>query len=197
MNDFWNARYSQKEYVYGTEPNNYFKKSLKKLPVGKILLPAEGEGRNAVFAAKLGWDVTAFDLSTSAKKKAMALAERESVKIDYKIFSHNDLNAKMGYFDCIALIFVHLLKEERKKFHNKLISFLKPGGKLILEGFSKNQINYNSGGPKNIDMLFSKDELLEDFKNVQKVEIAEKEIELNEGQFHQGIAYTIQLIAIK
>ena len=197
MNKFWNERYSQKEYAYGTNPNDFFKKSLENLTIGKMLLPGEGEGRNAVYAAKLGWDVTAFDFSHSAKKKAFALAEKEGVKIKYSVKSYVDFNPRLAEFDCIASIFVHTPKETRKSFHNKLITLLRPGGRIILEGFSKEQINNNSGGPKNIDMLFSKNELLEDFKAVQKVEIAEKEIELNEGQFHQGIAYTIQLIAIK
>jgi SAM-dependent methyltransferase len=197
MNEFWNDRYSQKEYVYGTEPNNFFKKSIEKTTVGKILLPAEGEGRNAVFAAKLGWDVTAFDFSHSAMKKAIDLAEKEKVKINYLIKDYNNYAAEEDYFDCIALIFVHPPKKLRKQFHNKLLTLLKPGGKLILEGFSKDQINYNSGGPKDIEMLFSKEELLEDFKGVQKIELNTNEAELSEGLFHKGIASTVQLFIIK
>lgn len=197
MKEFWNDRYSQKEYVYGIKPNEFFRKTLESLTVGRILLPAEGEGRNAVFAAKLGWDVTAFDFSASAMKKALDLAEKENVKINYSINSYVDYTSKDGLFDCIASIFVHPPKELRKQFHNKLLTFLKPSGKLILEGFSKNQINYNSGGPKDIEMLFSKEELLEDFKDVQKIELNETEAELNEGLFHKGLASTIQSFIIK
>ena len=197
MKEFWNERYSQKEYVYGIKPNEFFRKTLESLTVGRILLPAEGEGRNAVFAAKLGWDVTAFDFSDSAMKKAIALAEKENVEINYSINNYNNFYAKENHFDCIASIFVHPPKGLRKQFHKKLLTFLKPGGKLILEGFSKNQINYNSGGPKDIDFLFSKEELLEDFKDFRKIELDENEAELNEGLFHKGIASTIQLLIIK
>jgi cyclopropane fatty-acyl-phospholipid synthase-like methyltransferase len=197
MKNFWNERYSQKEYVYGTKPNEFFRKSLTPLMVGKLLLPGEGEGRNAVFAAKLGWQVTAFDFSNSAMKKALDLAEKENVEVSYLIENYNNFSAENDYFDCIAAIFVHPLKESRKQFHKKLLTLLKPGGKLILEGFSKNQINYNSGGPKDIDMLFSEEELLEDLKEAQKIDLLETVTELNEGLFHKGHASTIQLIAIK
>ncbi|MCW8850498.1 MAG: class I SAM-dependent methyltransferase [Melioribacteraceae bacterium] len=197
MNNFWNERYSQKEYVYGTKPNEFFRKSLIQLTAGKILLPGEGEGRNAVFAAKLGWHVTAFDFSDSAMRKALALTEKENVEVNYLIENYNNFSAENDYFDCIAAIFVHPPKESRKQFHKKLLTLLKPGGKLILEGFSKNQINYNSGGPKDIDMLFSEEELLEDLKEAQKIDLLETVTELNEGLFHKGHASTIQLIAIK
>lgn len=197
MNNFWNERYSQKEYVYGKSPNEFFRKTLLPITAGKLLLPAEGEGRNAVFAAKLGWDVTAFDFSDSAMKKALDLAQKENVKINYLIEDYNNFKAEEGYFDCIASIFVHPPNEFRNQFHKKLLTLLKPGGKLILEGFSKNQINYNSGGPKDAHMLFSKEELLEDFKKVSKIELFENEIELNEGLFHKGPASTIQLIILK
>src|SRR5680860_1842183 len=85
MDDFWNERYGIEEYVYGTEPNQFYKELLKKLSPGKILFPAEGEGRNAVFAAQNGWDVTAFDSSTEGKKKAEKLAAAKGVSVKYII----------------------------------------------------------------------------------------------------------------
>ena len=90
MNDFWNDRYSNTDYAYGIQPNDFFKKTITKFKPGKLLLPAEGEGRNAVFASKLGWDVTAFDLSINAKKKAEALAILEKVSINYIIAGFNN-----------------------------------------------------------------------------------------------------------
>jgi ubiquinone/menaquinone biosynthesis C-methylase UbiE len=91
MNDFWNERYASKDYVYGKEPNQYFKEQLKKLPPGKILLPAEGEGRQAIFAAKNEWNVTAFDLSTKGKDKADKLAKVNNVNINYIIASFQNI----------------------------------------------------------------------------------------------------------
>src|SRR5690606_40603655 len=113
MTEFWNKRYAAQEYVYGTKPNSYFKKQIEQLVPGKILFPAEGEGRNAVYAAKLGWDVYAFDSSNEAKKKAEMLAQSQNVKIEYQI---NDIDAATfppDFFDCIVLIFAHFHPFER------------------------------------------------------------------------------------
>jgi SAM-dependent methyltransferase len=123
MSEFWNKRYALKEYVYGTEPNLFFKNQFIKLSPGKILFPAEGEGRNAVYAAKLGWDVYAFDSSTEAKKKAEWLAEENSVEIKYHVNDMETADYPLDFFDCIILIFAHFHPFERNYFHNKLLSF--------------------------------------------------------------------------
>lgn len=81
----WDDRYSSEEFAYGKEPNNYLKEQLEKLNPGAILFPAEGEGRNAIFAAKLGWNVSAFDISEEGKNKALKLAEANNVSIDYQV----------------------------------------------------------------------------------------------------------------
>ena len=159
MNNFWNERFGAEEYAYGIEPNQYFKQELERLTPGKILLPGEGEGRNAVFAAKSGWEVTAFDPSSEGKKKALKLAQKNNVKIDYLLDNYDGIQFESNEFDCVVLIFTHMPKQKRNEYHKKLTSFLKPGGILILEGFSKEQINNNTGGPRNVDMLFSKDEV--------------------------------------
>ena len=197
MKDFWNARYSQKEYAYGKLPNKFFKNELLKLNAGRILLPGEGEGRNAVFAAEMGWEVDAFDHSEEALKKATALANHRNVEIDYTVSDFDDFNTSLNKYDCIALIFVHVPKEKRKLLHRKLTNLLVPGGMLILEGFSKSQISRGSGGPKNIDMLFSKEELLDDFQDLSKMKIQTIETKLDEGEFHKGQASVIRLTAIK
>ena len=197
MNNFWNERYSSKDYVYGTEPNQFLKQELEKLPPGKILLPAEGEGRNAVFAAKLGWEVTAFDSSSKGKKKAEKLALLNNVTIDYQIKDYEEFKTKTVEFDCVALIYAHMSPHKRNEYHEKLISFLKPGGKLILEGFSKKQINNSTGGPRNTEMLFSEEELQNDFESFAKLIIKESDVELDEGRSHRGIASVIQILGIK
>src|SRR5215510_10066513 len=103
----WEDRFSEKEYAYGEEPNEYLKEQLIKLTPGAILFPAEGEGRNAVFAAKLGWSVSAFDISSEGKKKALKLAELNKVNIDYQVGELNSLNYHKEQFDAIALIYAH------------------------------------------------------------------------------------------
>ena len=197
MTDFWNDRYATEEYAYGTEPNSFLEAQLKKLEPGKILFPAEGEGRNAVFAAKLGWQVSAFDPSIEGKRKAEKLAAENGISINYQTANYESVSFPANYFDCIVLIFAHMHPLKRNEYHQKLMSFLKPGGVLILEGFSKKQITLNSGGPRDIDMLFSKEELQSDFGSFSELTISETDVILNEGPFHQGLAAVIRVLGIK
>lgn len=197
MNNFWDERFGNEEYAYGTEPNQFFKIQIEKLKPGKILFPAEGEGRNAVFAATLGWDVTAFDPSIEGKRKAEQLARKNNVSIQYLINNYDLVDFPSESFDCIVLIFAHMNPAKREEYHKKLVSFLKPGGVLILEGFSKNQIKKNTGGPRDIEMLFSEQELKSDFSSFSKIEITETDTMLSEGRFHQGTASVIRLFGVK
>lgn len=202
MKDFWNERYSKTEFAYGEEPNNFLKEQIEKLPVGKILFPAEGEGRNAVFAAKLGWQVSAFDQSIEGKRKAEKLAENNSVKIDYQVGGLDSLTYSPEYFDVIALIYAHFSADLKSNYHKMLDGYLRKGGILIFEAFSKRHLEYNTqnekvGGPKDQAMLFSVDELKIDFSNYEVIELGEKEIELNEGIYHNGKGSVIRFVGIK
>lgn len=198
----WNDRYSKEEFAYGEEPNNYLKEQLTKLPVGKILFPAEGEGRNAVFAAKIGWIVSAFDISNEGKSKAIKLAEKNHVKIDYKVGELETLDLESEQFDAIALIYAHFPANIKSLYHKTFDRFLKNEGIIIFESFSKKHIDYVTanekvGGPKDIDSLFSIDEIKADFPNYEFIELEEKEIELNEGLFHNGTGSVIRFIGRK
>ncbi|MDD5185864.1 MAG: class I SAM-dependent methyltransferase [Paludibacter sp.] len=195
MEDIWNQRYAQEEYVYGVNPNEFYKEELSKLQPGKILFPAEGEGRNAVYAAIKGWDVVAFDSSEEAKKKAEKLAEKNNVRLNYQTASIEEFEYDENSFDAIVLIYVHTMNREQN--HQKLLRMLKPGGVIILEGFSKEQLMNNSGGPRNSEMLFSEEELTRDFNDLKEKQITKTETELNEGQLHKGKASVIRLLGIK
>ena len=197
MNDFWNQRYSSVEYAYGEAPNEFVKVQLSKLQPGTILFPAEGEGRNAVYAATQNWEVSAFDPSSEGRKKALQLAKKNNVNIDYRVASYEEVSFQAENFDCIVLIFAHMPPAKRQEYHQKLWSFLKPGGTLLLEGFSKNQIFRNSGGPKNVEMLFSEEDLRNDFSAAGELSVSELETELNEGKYHRGTANTIRIVARK
>jgi len=197
MNNFWNERYSSEEYAYGESPNEFVKEEIAKLSPGKALFPAEGEGRNAVFAASLGWEVTAFDASSEGKRKAELLAAKHKVEIKYDITDYQNASYPENYFDVLVLTYAHMPVELRESVHRKLSSFLKSGGTLILEGFTKKQINNNTGGPRNIDFLFSEEELKNDFSTLSQLHIYETETTLNEGQFHQGTASVIRIIGKK
>lgn len=197
MIEFWNERYAKDEFIYGTEPNEFLREQLVNLPKGKIILPCDGEGRNAVFAAKLGWQVNAFDFSHSAKEKASSLAKQEGVNLDYEVADIHEKDFKENSTDVVALIYAHFPEELRKIAHSKAVKWLKPGGKLILEAFNPKQINNDSGGPKNIEMLYTEEILKEDFKDLTIEKLESLETNLSEGDFHKGKADVIRLIAIK
>jgi 2-polyprenyl-3-methyl-5-hydroxy-6-metoxy-1,4-benzoquinol methylase len=197
MQNQWDERYARQEYIYGTEPNSFLKAQLANLKPGRILFPAEGEGRNSVYAASLGWKTDAFDQSIEGQKKAFQLANQKSVSINYFIQSLDNWNPQAEQYDCIALIFVHLPEGLRQQVHRAVVRALRPGGTLILEAFTINQLPRTSGGPKTADLLFTAEHIEADFNNLSPVEISETQVILNEGQLHQGMADVIQLVGIK
>lgn len=197
MRNTWNDRYSNKEYIYGKQPNLFFKQQLDRLKPGVLLLPCEGEGRNAVYAAKKGWTVAAFDFSDEAQQKAYALAEEENVRINYAVLSAENFGCGAPGFETIALIYAHFAPELRYQFHKKTFNCLLPGGVVLLEAFSKNQINNLTGGPKDINMLYSVEEIENDFSDYNILYLEELEIELYEGILHEGKASVIRMIAQK
>lgn len=198
----WDERYSTHEYAYGEYPNNYLKEQLEKLEPGTILFAAEGEGRNAVYAAKHSWKVSAFDISIEGRNKALQLAENNNVTIDYQVGELQSLNYENEQFDAIALIYAHFPAEIKSPYHRTLEKYLRKGGLIIFEAFSKKHLDYiakneNVGGPKEIEMLFSTDELKSDFMNYEIIELEEKEIELHEGLFHNGEGSVIRFVGRK
>lgn len=196
MKDFWNQRYASEAYAYGVEPNLYFKEWIDGQTPGTILLPAEGEGRNAVYAASKGWTVHAFDYSESGKKKALALADKHGVSIHFEVadaavYETNHL------FDAVVLIYAHFPPPIRTAFHRKVNSMLKPGGQVVLEAYNKDQLKNNTGGPKNLEMLFDKDMLKAEFQDLQILSLENKTLHIEEGLFHKGVSDVIRLVAKK
>ncbi len=196
---FWNERYISKEYVYGKKSNSFFRDFIyQKLNIpGKLLLPAEGEGRNAVFAALHGYQVTAFDFSTEAKHKAQLLASEQNVSIEYLTSDISSFDFTPETYDVVGLFFAHLPPSERATFHASVISSLLPGGLICLEAFHTDQIALYSGGPKKKDMLMDVEQLANDFKSMNILHLAKTERVLDEGPFHQGKAALVQFIAKK
>ncbi|MEZ7499400.1 class I SAM-dependent methyltransferase [Flavobacterium sp. Arc3] len=198
MSNFWNERYAENEYAYGIQPNQFFVESISKLPEnGKILFPAEGEGRNAVFAAKNGFEVLAFDTSIEGKKKADKLANDNGVKIDYRVGILEELDFEPASFDGVVFIYSHFPKAIRATIHHQIERLLKPNGVVIFEAFSKEQLEYPSGGPRDLEMLFSEEEVKEEFKNIAFDFLKTEIIELSEGPFHQGKGSVIRFIGKK
>ena len=194
---FWNERYGEQEFVYGTEPNAFLKEQLAKLPAGKIFFPCEGQGRNAVFAAQQGWKVNAFDQSEEGFKKAQQLAQQNNVEVQYQVADALEVDYPKESFDVIALIYAHYPSAIRQEVHQKMVSWLKPGGYIILEAFNPAQLKNSSGGPKDASMLLTMEILEENFKGLNIEELFYETIILHEGKFHQGEAEVVRFVARK
>jgi SAM-dependent methyltransferase len=182
--------------LYGDQPNLYFRRFIDSHKPGSLLLPAEGEGRNAVYAASKGWEVDAFDFSEAARNKALKMAEKKRVKINYEIRDLETYQADRKY-DAIALVYVHLPPVLRKKFHQQIYQSLKPGGFLVLEAFAKEQIHNQSGGPGDITLLYDAPSICGDFPFLHVLSCGQKTVDLDEGPFHKGKAELLQLTGQK
>lgn len=201
MKSFWNQRYASSEYAYGKEPNKFFKQALDRLTPGKLFLAAEGEGRNAVYAAQQGWEVVCYDFSVEAQKKALSLAEEKGVKINYQLGSLEDMSFNEE-FDAVGIVFVQFPEAIRRHNFQKISSFLKPGGTLILEAFSKSHIedqeeNPSVGGPKNVDQLYELNAIKKDFENFDLEIATEESTNLEEGLYHRGRSSVVRFVGRK
>ncbi len=192
---FWNEKYAGEEFHYGLKPNRFLELMLESRPAGRLLFPCEGEGRNAVYAAKLGWEVYAFDQSEVARDKALALAEREGVEIHYSLADALDYEAEVS-FDAVALIYAHFPPSIRAGVHRKLSGQLKPVGELWVEAFAPGQIELNSGGPKNVEMLYTPELLEADFGHLQIRQAEITKYKLDEGPGHSGMGEVVRLRAV-
>jgi len=203
MKKKWDDRYARENYAYGITPNDFFKEILDKYNLsGKILLPAEGEGRNAVYAVKKGLTPFAFDTSTEGRNKALKLAAKENIEINYEVGDFFDLPLTKEKFDVAALIFAHFPPALLSSYHKKTAELLKPGGLIILEGFSVGHLelrkaNPKVGGPDNVEMLFSLDSIKNDFKEFEIIQLEEVKVELHEGDFHNGVGKVIRFVGKK
>lgn len=191
---FWDDRFSADAYAYGTEPNDWLSRQLDRLPAsGRALVPAAGEGRDAVWLAERGLRVTAVDLSREGLEKTRRLAEERGVAVETV---HADLDAwdwPEATMDVVVLTFVHVAPTFRARLHRLALHALRPGGLLVLEGFHVGQLVYRdlSGGPPRADMLFTADLLRDDFEEAEVISLAEVETTLHEGPYHDGPAHVV------
>lgn len=197
MNTFWDARYAAEHFVYGKEPNGFFASELGNLTPGKILLPGEGEGKNAVHAAVKGWEVDAFDQSRVGSEKALRFAHEMDVHINYQVCGLDGYVFQEGYYDAVGLTFFHAAPPDRKLLHTRVVKALKPGGIVILEAFHTSQLGNSTGGPQVLEMLFDEEKLRRDFLELDSWHLEVLQITLNEGPFHQGEANIIRYLGKK
>ena len=200
--DLWNTRFSEPGYAYGETPNVYLAEQLEGLPPGTILFGAEGEGRNAVYAARQGWTAAAFDISEAGRNKALQLARKYGVEIDYRVGDLPELGFQPAQFDVVALIYAHFPPRVRGPYHRLLDTYLKPGGKLIFEAFGERHLSYRErdpkvGGPWDDRLLFSEEELRRDFADYAVEELEERERELHQGKYHNGVGSVLRFTGRK
>lgn len=194
----WNKKYNRKMFVFGKKPNVFFAAQLDKLTPGKLLLPAEGEGRNAVYAAKQKWQVDAFDVSDVAKDKALKFADEEKVSINYFVSDASTVDLKPNNYDAVAVIFFQPQDNETtSKFFTILKDSIKPGGSIIVEGFAKSHLKLKTRfGPKDLSCMYDKEFFKQNFKGWKISLIKERKAVLDEGM-HDGRANVVDLVAKK
>lgn len=192
MQQFWDKRYQESDHVYGEAPNAYFKAFIDQHKPGSLLLPAEGEGRNAIYAASKGWVVEAFDFSPVARDKALQQAVAKGVKIRYDLQDISLFKASKHY-DLVALLYIHLPEQLRHSFHTEMYKSVKPGGYLLFEAFAREQLALESGGPKEAELLYDAPSICRDFPFLHLLSCEQKEVMLDEGPFHQGKAAVLRL----
>ncbi|KAA3626947.1 MAG: class I SAM-dependent methyltransferase, partial [Bacteroidetes bacterium] len=182
MKNFWNERYASEQYAYGVEPNVFFKEWIDKQEPGTILFPGEGEGRNAVYAARKGWNVYAFDYSESGKDKALSLAEKHGVSLNFEVADASEYESSVK-FDAIVLIYAHFPPPVREAFHRKAVNWLKSGGNLVLEAYNKQQIKNGTGGPKAPEMLLDNATIEHEFKGLKFLSLENETLHMEEGLY--------------
>jgi len=194
MKEFWEERFANSEYIYGTAPNVFIREQLEKMKPGTGLFPAEGEGRNAVFAAQQGWQAQCYDYSKNARKKALHLAAAADVTIGYQIADLSELSLPGETYDAAFFSFMHLPPDIRTHVHRNILNSLKPGGKVVMEVYHKKQLKYHTGGPGHPDMLYSRQVLEKDFEQGEISYYNEAERRVNEGRYHTGRSFTIRAV---
>lgn len=199
MKDFWNERFGGPEYFYGTTPNAFLATQAHLLQAGQSALAvADGEGRNGVWLAEQGLDVLAVDFSEKALQKSRKLAESRGVAIRTELADLHQWNWGENRFDVIVAIFIQFASSaERPALHHAMRRALKPGGLLLLQGYTPKQLEFRTGGPSNIDNLYGAADLRRDFGAMEILTLREHDSEIREGPGHSGMSGLVDLVARK
>ena len=195
---FWDERYAENGFAYGTEPNIYLQSMVKYLlPGQRVLVIGDGEGRNGVWLATQGLDVVAVDQSNVGLEKAQRLATEKGVSIETVCADLTSWQWPENEYDAVVIIYVHFPPEVRELLHKKVVACLKVGGQLIMESFTPEQLNYASGGPPVLEMLYTAEMMRNDFNGLDIIQLEECITELQEGKYHCGEGSVLRLFAKK
>jgi SAM-dependent methyltransferase len=196
-NPSWDDRYSVPDYVYGTDPNEYLVEVADRIPMGPVLCLAEGEGRNAVYLAGKGYEVTAVDSSSVGIEKAQKLARERSVKIETIHADLADFEIGVERWAGIVSIFCHLPKPLRELVCRRCVEGLKPGGVLVMEAYTPRQVAYGTGGPQSVELLVEPKDIRKELSGLRLERAGEKVREIAEGRFHRGAGAVVQILGFK
>ncbi len=193
QDEFWEQRYAEPGHAYGTRPNVYLRSHRELFQPGqRVLVIGDGEGRNGVWLAEQGLDVVSVDYSATGLRKAEALAKERNVSIATHCVDLTEWDWPEDEFDFVVIIYVHFPPDVRARMHLAALQALKPGGQIILEAFTFDQLSHDSGGPPVREMLYDASLLAEDFQQAEVIELAECLAVLDEGKYHVGEAAIVQ-----
>ena len=193
----WDMRFAGNDFLFGTEPNQWLRDHIAIMPAGgRVLCVADGEGRNSVFLARQGFVVDAFDISSVAIAKAQQLAASSGVNVKYHLADCDSFFWKPASFDGVAAIFIQFADPAlRNRMFARIIDSLKPGGILILQGYTPKQLEYRTGGPSNIEHLYTEAMLRDSFAQLSILELKAYESDITEGTGHRGRSALIGVVA--
>ena len=195
--DKWDERFGVDDYVYGKNPNLFLKENFNKIPKGDVLCVADGEGRNGVWLAKNGYNVTSIDFSPKAVEKINRLAQENNVPINTICADLLEYNFGENKYAGIVSIFTHFKIDEMNLLHSKYLNALKPNGVFFMEVFAKEQLAFQTGGPKDIALLYDTQDIKDSFPT-GKIELLKKDVVyLHEGHTHDGKAVVVRAIIRK
>lgn len=191
----WDERFSEDVPVYGQTPNAFLQAQAYRLtPSSKVLVPGDGYGRNGIWLAKQGLQVYTVDLSPVGVERARQTAQAAGATMNIEQADLSSWDWPTNEFDAVISIFLHLPPEVRPKIHASMLRALKPGGMVILEAFTPAQLQQSSGGPKQVDLLYTAKLLQVDFAHAEALLLEENEVHIEEGHLHRGIAAVVQAV---
>jgi cyclopropane fatty-acyl-phospholipid synthase-like methyltransferase len=193
----WDTRFSCDEYIFGTDPNHYLAQQSALLKPGmKVLAVADGEGRNSVWLSQQGLETTAFDISQVGVEKARKLAIQAKTEVNFIVSDCDSWKWAPEHFDIVVAIFVQFADPQmRARLFANMIKTLKIGGVLILQGYTPKQLDYKTGGPPNLDHLYTENLLREEFSSLQILDLRTYEMVMHEGLQHSGMSALIGMVA--
>ncbi|MCP3738114.1 class I SAM-dependent methyltransferase [Rossellomorea sp. BNER] len=194
----WNNSFADKDFVYGKSENAFINDKSEIIPShSKVGCFAEGEGRNAVYLAKLGHDVTAYDQSTIGLEKTKTLASQNNVEVETVEIDLTKEKVKANQYDAAIMVFGHVPKKDQQFLMESMFESVKSGGSIIFEVYSESQLAYQTGGPKSVELLYDPVDVLEWIKNYKCIHFYYGEAERNEGKRHVGLGHVIQVVIKK